>query len=152
MATQKPKNPAPKASKTKDTQEDLDKSPSRRKAKVELTEEEKADIAATKEHQEAEAAKKNGGVAPAKRKAPINDEVTKFLSEVKSNADAISKTKKHEYFGTINTKAFAKLVEQKDDLGGGLFRMRLGNMLRGARSKSEKMVEKAKAAKAKATK
>lgn len=146
MASQRPKTVTKAA---KDTQDDLDKSPSRKKSKTdELSEEDKADIAAAKEHQAA----KNGGEAPVKRKPAIQDEVSKFLSETKSNADAITKTKKHEYFGNINEKAWKKLVEAKDELGGGLFRMRLGNMLRGARTKGEKLVEKAKAAKAKTAK
>jgi hypothetical protein len=82
--------------------------------------------------------------AKPKRKGAIEDEVSKFLADTKSNADAIAKTKKHEHFEFMNKKAWTKLIEQKDTLGGGLFRMRLGNMLRGARSKSVKMAEKAK--------
>lgn len=124
-----------------ETQDDLDKSPSRR---AKPSADDAAEVAA---HQAAAEA-----AAPKKPKKPaIQDDVTEFLADTKSNDDAIRKTKKSEYFPNINKKAWEKLLGAKDSVTGGLFRMRLGNMLRGAKSNAAKAKEKeAKKAKEKA--
>jgi hypothetical protein len=129
MATQRTKT------KPKETQDDLDRSPSRK---------EKAEAAS--ESASAKAAAEDGDAAPKKPKKPaIQDDVTAFLADTKSNDDAIRKTKKSEYFPNINKKAWDKLLEAKDTVTGGLFRMRLGNMLRGSKSNAAKAEAKAKA-------
>lgn len=136
----KTKAPAPvekgRKSKKADSQEDLDQSPSHKaKAEMDAEDDENPVVAA------ARAAKR------AARKGPIEDDVTAFLSDIKSNDDAIRKTKKSEYFANINKKAWENLLGAKDSISGGLFRMRLGNMLRGSKSNAVKAAEKkAKAA------
>lgn len=133
MATQRTKT------KPKESQEDLDASPSRRTKKEEAI-----------ESASAKAAAEDHDAAPKKaRKPAIQDDVTTFLADTKSNDDAIRKTKKSEYFPNINRKAWDKLLEAKDSVTGGLFRMRLGNMLRGAKSNAAKAEAKAGKAKEK---
>ena len=60
-----------------------------------------------------------------------DDKVAKELAKADSPAKLIAAIKKHSAYASINRDAFKRLCDQKD-LQFGLFRMRAGNLLRGA--------------------
>lgn len=95
------------------------------------------------------AAKKEAAPAAEKpkRKPAINDEVTKILADSKDNEDALRRSKKFPTWSHVNEKALAKLMKEVKKLPHGLFRMRLGNMLRGSVSAAKRSAAKAKAKK-----
>ena len=76
--------------------------------------------------------------APAKKRETVDDGVTSVLAKVDTPTKMIDAVKKHKAYKHINTEAFKRVVSQKNELGIGLIRMRLGNLLRGAINRSKK--------------
>jgi len=74
----------------------------------------------------------NIGKKETKRYETVQDQVTKVLGKCES-ATAIEKAMRgHKAFDLVNSESFKNLIKQKKTLQLGLFRMRAGNLLRGA--------------------
>lgn len=87
-----------------------------------------------------------------KKREKVEDDVTTLLSGAKDNVSALKLAKKYEHFQHVNKESLQNLVKLQDDLGAGMFRMRLVNILRGARSAAARASEKTAKGKAPAAK
>lgn len=73
-----------------------------------------------------------------KKRSTVQDPITKLLSKEDTVTKMINAVKKHKAYKHINQDAFKRVISQKNELGMGLIRMRLGNLLRGAVNRSKK--------------
>lgn len=71
-----------------------------------------------------------------KRKQSVNDEVSELLAEAGTETKMVTAVKKHEAYPHINKESFKRTVGLKGQIGLGLFKMRLANLLRGAIKRS----------------
>lgn len=75
-------------------------------------------------------------------KEPVDDDISKVLSGLNTPTKMINYVKLSKNFEFINKESFKNLVDQRDTLQFGLFRMRMGDLLRGAAKRVEKGVVK----------
>jgi len=66
------------------------------------------------------------------------DPVGKVLWDCDTPTKVVNAVKGHKAYKFVNTDSFKKTVAQKNDLQFGLFRMRMGNLLRGAINRASK--------------
>lgn len=77
-----------------------------------------------------------------KSRKGIDDTVSKLLGKLDTPTKMIDAVKHHKDYKNMNADAFKRTVSQKNDLPSGLFRMRMGNLLRGAINRTEKLKNK----------
>ena len=73
----------------------------------------------------------------AARKPAVKDAVTSALAKCGSKKEMVELVRGHKAFPSINEEAFKRTVKGMKETPDGLFRMRIGNLLRGAVKKAE---------------